>query len=575
MPENKEIPMEMRLLLAFVLMGLVLYLTPRLYKQPPPPPEAQPGASQTQAVLPGKTGETAKEAARPAPPPLAPAAQVPGQIQANGEQDFTIDTDLFQVKFSNRGAVVESWILKKYKDSANQPLDLVNPRALGKVPAPFSLAFKGQPPAANLDQALYRVEHPTPLAVRFEYSDGHVDVKKTFKFLPNSYLVAVDSEVTQNGSPVPHALSWRGGFGDSKVANLANYQAALYYDLSNSKLVVEPVKNAKDGPATSIGQYSFAGLQDQYFAGVFLPEGRSQVELTEFADTIPNASNSNEQRVGASVGGEGSNQFTFFPGPKDYDLLHDINPKLDTLIDWGWFEILAKPLFLVLNWTAHKLTHNYGWAIILATIAINIVLFPLKITGMKSSKKMQAIQPLVAEINEKYKGIPVRDPRQAEKNQEVMALYKKYGINPLGGCFPMLLQIPFFYAYYKVLNVSIEMRGAGFLWVHDLSQPETGLFASLGTPIRLLPLILVLTQFISQKMTPPSPGVDPSQQKMMMFMPLMMGFFFYGASSGLVLYWLTSNLVGVAQQWLLNRTTAVPVIEPVKPAPKKKAGSKR
>jgi YidC/Oxa1 family membrane protein insertase len=572
---KKEIPMELRLLLAFVLMGLVLYLTPRLYKQPPPVPEAKPGASQTQSLPPGKTGQTAQEAAQPAPlPAVASATPIPGQIQASQEQDFTVDTDLFQVRFSNRGAVVQSWILKNYKDSAKQPLDLVNARALGKVPAPFSLAFKGQPPAANLDQALYRVERPSPLAVRFEYSDGHVDVKKTFKFLPHSYLVAIDSEVSQNGSPVPHGLSWRGGFGDSKVANL-NYQTAVYYDLSNSKLVTEPVKNAKDGPATSIGQYSFAGLQDQYFAGVFLPEGRSQVELTEFSDAIPNKSNSDEQRVGASVGGEGSNQFTFFPGPKDYDLLHDINPKLDTLIDWGWFYFLAKPLFLVVNWTAHNLTHNYGWAIILSTIGINIVLFPLKITGMKSSKKMQAIQPLVAAINEKYKGLPVRDPRQADKNQEVMALYKKYGINPLGGCLPMLLQIPFFYAYYKVLNVSIEMRGAGFLWVHDLSQPESGFFSGLGTPIRLLPIILVLTQFISQKMTPLNPGVDPSQQKMMMFMPLMMGFFFYGLSSGLVLYYLTSNLVGVAQQWLLNRTTAVPVIEAVKPAPKKKAGSKR
>ena len=275
------------------------------------------------------------------------------------------------------------------------------------------------------------------------------------------------------------------------------------------------------------------------------------------------------------MGGEGSNRFTFFPGPKDYDLLHQINPKLDTLIDWGWFEILAKPLFLVLKWTANRLTHNYGWAIVLVTIGINIVLFPLKITGMKSSKKMQAIQPLVNSINEKYKGIPARDPRQADKNTEVMALYKKYGINPLGGCLPMLLQIPFFYAYYRVLSVSIEMRGASWLWIHDLAQPETGFFAHLGTPLRLLPLILIVTQFFSQKMTPPSPGVDPAQQKMMMFMPLMMGFIFYGVSSGLVLYWLTSNLVGVAQQWLLNRQTPAPVVEMPKPSPKKKTGTKR
>jgi YidC/Oxa1 family membrane protein insertase len=196
------------------------------------------------------------------------------------------------------------------------------------------------------------------------------------------------------------------------------------------------------------------------------------------------------------------------------------------------------------------------------------VLFPLKITSMKSAKKMQAIQPLVNAINEKYKGMPVRDPRQQEKQAEIMDLYKKYGINPLGGCIPMLLQIPFFIAYYKVLSVSIELRGANFLWVHDLSQPET-------LPVRLLPVVLVLTQFLSQKMTPPSPGADPAQQKMMMFMPLVMGYMFYFASSGLVLYWLTGNIVGIAQQWVLNRKTPAPVVEAPKPAPKKKVGSKR
>ncbi|HKD08325.1 MAG TPA: membrane protein insertase YidC [Bryobacteraceae bacterium] len=574
MAQKKELTMEMRLLLAFLLMGLVLFVTPYFYKQPPSTAAKQGPAPAQTAANAGKTEAAAPEAAKP-PAPTAPAAEIPGQIQGSEEQEFTIDTDLFQVRFSNRGAVVRSWVLKKYKDAAKKPVDLVNPRALAKVPAPFSLYFKGQPPIANLDQALFSVHRPDPLTVIFEYSDGHTGVKKSFKFAQNSYLVAVDSQVTQNGMQVPHSLGWRGGFGDSTVANPVSAQTAVYYDVNNSKLVVQPAKNAKDGPVSATGQYSFAGLQDSYFAGVFLPEGRSQVEITEFADTVANANNSDEQRVGAAVGGEGVNRFTFFPGPKDYDLLHEINPKLDTLIDWGWFEFLAKPLFLILKWTANRLTHNYGWAIVLVTIGINIVLFPLKITGMKSSKKMQAIQPLVNAINEKYKGIPARDPRQAEKNSEVMALYKKYGINPLGGCLPMLLQIPFFYAYYRVLSVSIEMRGASFLWIHDLAQPETGFFAGLGTPLRLLPLILILTQFLSQKMTPPTPGVDPAQQKMMMFMPLMMGFVFYGVSSGLVLYWLTSNLVGVAQQWLLNRQTPAPVVEVPKPSPKKKTGTKR
>ena len=574
MAEKKELTMEIRLLLAFVLMGLVLYITPYFYKQPAAPPAAsKSGAAQTQTPAPPQPETAANaSAATPAPVSAAAAAEIPGQVQADKEETFTIETDYYRVEFSNRGAVVLSWVLKNFLDRERRPLDLVNTRALPKVPAPFSVAFKGTPPVADLDKALYRVQRPDMLTVNFEYSDGRTDVKKSFKLAPKSYLVAVSSQVSQNGAPVPHGLAWRGGFGDSTVVNPASTQSALFYDLSNSKLVVKPVKDAKDGPVSSAGQYSFAGLQDAYFAAVFLPEGRSLVELTEFSDTVANASNADEQRVGASVGGEGSNTFTLFAGPKDYDLLHKINPKLDTLIDWGWFEIIAKPLFLILNWTADHVIHNYGWAIILVTIAINTVLFPLKITSMKSAKKMQAIQPLVAQLNDKYKGIPVRDPRQAEKNEELMALYKKYGINPLGGCLPMLLQIPFFIAYYKVLSVSIELRGASFLWVHDISQPEAGFFGGLGAPIRLLPVILVLTQFISQKMTPPSPGVDPTQQKMMMFMPLMMGFFFYGASAGLVLYWLTSNLAGIAQQWILNRNTPVPVVDT---GPKKKGGPKR
>jgi YidC/Oxa1 family membrane protein insertase len=159
---------------------------------------------------------------------------------------------------------------------------------------------------------------------------------------------------------------------------------------------------------------------------------------------------------------------------------------------------------------------------------------------------MQALQPQIAVINEKYKNIPMRDPRQQQKNEETMALYKKNGANPLGGCLPMLIQMPFLFAFYKVLSVSMEMRSASWFWVHDLSQPES-------IAIRVLPLLLIITGFIMQKMTPTAGG-DPAQQKMMAFMPLMMGFFFWKASSGLVLYWLTGNIVGIAQQFFFNKT---------------------
>jgi YidC/Oxa1 family membrane protein insertase len=286
------------------------------------------------------------------------------------------------------------------------------------------------------------------------------------------------------------------------------------------------------------------------------------MELTTFSDNVPDVDGKDEPRVGAAVGGEAVNNFNFFAGPKDMDLLRTVDPKLEQLIDWGWFGIIAKPLFLVLNYTADKLTHNWGWAIILVTIAINTVLFPLKITSMKSSRKMQGIQPEVAALNAKYKNLKMNDPKKAEQNQELMDLYKKHGINPVGGCLPMLLQLPFVFAFYKVLSVTIEMRGASWLWVTDLSQPET-------IALRVLPILLIVTQFLQQRMTP-SPGMDPTQQKMMLIMPLFLGYVFYYYASGLVLYWLTGNLVGILQQVALNRLMPSPAAPPSKTGPPKK-----
>jgi YidC/Oxa1 family membrane protein insertase len=223
---------------------------------------------------------------------------------------------------------------------------------------------------------------------------------------------------------------------------------------------------------------------------------------------------------------------------------------------------------MALHWTADNFIHNYGWAIVVVTIVINFILFPLKVSSMRSMKKMQALQPQVTAISEKYKGISVRDPRAADKNAELMDLYKKNGVNPAGGCLPMALQIPFFIAFYKVLSVSIEMRGASWLWVSDLSTYEQ-------MPIHVLPVIMIVSQFVQQKMTPTSATVDPAQQKMMLFMPLVFGFMFYNLPSGVVLYYLTSNLVGIAQQWFFNKTvTAKDLPQPPASSGKKRNGKK-
>jgi YidC/Oxa1 family membrane protein insertase len=558
---KKELSTEMRLLIAFLLMGLVLFVTPYLYK-----PANSTAPTATQSITPQKAVELAKP---PAPAPVATPRQIAssesaGPEQAAKEETFVVDTPIFRATFSNRGAGVRSWVLKKYKDLNGKELELVNQSALAKVPKPLSFEFRDQHPSTDLTQALF-VATPTSdnLGIDYEYSDGKLLARKSFRFAKNSYQSQVTSEVIQNGVQIPHVLSWRGGFGDPTIHNAASAERNVYS--AEGRLKTKTAKDAKNGPVTESGPFAFAGIEDSFFASVFLPKGTGNIELVTYSDSVPTPPDNKEiAYVGAGVGSGGINQFSLFVGPKDTDLLRQVDPRLEQLIDWGrFFGFIAKPLFFALNWTNDRLTHNFGWAIVLVTIAINILTFPFRLTSLRSSKKMQALQPEVARINERYKGLSLRDPKKAEQNQEMMALYKKHGVNPVGGCVPMLLQIPFFIAYYTVLTVAIELRGAEWLWVHDLSRPEQ-------LAIRVLPVLLIVTQFLTQRLTPPSPGVDPSQQKMMMFMPLVLGFMFYYASAGLVLYWLTGNLVAIVQQWIMNRVTKVPVIETARPVSKTK-----
>ncbi len=553
---TKEISMELRLLLAFILMGVVLFLTPYFYKSSIPPQQARKTTPPAQST---KTAEPPKSEAQAAVPPAA------GRVTAEAEQSYTVETDVYRITFTNRGAVVRSWLLKKHLSHAGKPLELVNTAA--KTPGPFAFHFPDRKPGADLNQALYRAEQSADgLGIAFEYADGNVVARKSFKFHKNSYLSQIQSQVSDNGKPIVQQLAWRGGFGDLAVPNPAAAEQTVHFDLGSGKLIKNTAKSAKDGPVTASGQFSFAGLEDTYFAAVFLPETSSGIQITTFSDSAPTVLDQKEQPfAGAAVGEGGTNRFALFVGPKDLDLLRSVHPRLEQLVDFGWFAFLAKPLFLIVNWANDHIVHNYGWAIILVTIALNFALFPLKISSMKSMKKMQALQPQIAAINEKYRNVSLRDPRKQQQNQEVMELYKKHGVNPAGGCVPMLLQIPFFIAFYKVFTVSVEMRGANWLWVTDLSQPES-------LPIHLLPILMIASQFIMQKMTPTS-GADPSQQRMMMLMPLVFGFMFYNLSSGLVLYYLTSNLVGIAQQWFFNKTAvAAQVAQSVQP--KKKSNRK-
>src|SRR5579884_1551604 len=436
-------PMEARVLLACFLVILVLFLTPYIYKPTAPGP-VQKGTNPKPAVATVQPPAPATPPASTAEPePVAPPA---GQVSAASEKTYLISTDLYDIQFSNRGAVVRSWTLKKYSDHAGKPLELVNQQSLGVTGAPFEYRFD-HATATDPNTALFAAT-PTPdkLGIDFEYSDGKSVFRKSFRFAKDSYLSQITSEAEQNGQPLPHLLVWRGGFGDLSVHNAPGTEHALYFDVPNNKLVVHSAKDAKKGPVISRGDYSFAGLEDTYFAAVFLPKQEGSLQFESLADTVKQ-----DQFVGVAVGGDPVNRFAAFVGPKDTNILGAVDPKLKQLIDWGWFWFIAKPLFYAMNWTNEKVTHNYGWAIILITIVINLVLMPLRFTSLKSARKMQSLQPKIKAINDKYKNISLRDPKKAEQNQEIMDLYKREGVNPTAGCLPMLVQLPVLYAVYRVL----------------------------------------------------------------------------------------------------------------------------
>jgi len=544
----------------------VLLVSQYLFKPAPGP----------KPVVPMNDKTAAKVVEKPAPASNAPGPTVaPGtgnQIQASAETTHDIDTALYHIVFTNRGGVVKSWVLKKFQDNDGKPLQLINTAATS-VPLPFAIEVTGQKLTVDPNTVLYQ---PKPTGngtgIDYDFSDGKTTIHKSFVFDRDSYLAEVKSQVLENNTPVPHLLMWRGGFGDPKVRNAASTEHTVRYDAGASKLITKTTKDAKNGPITDTGNYTFGGLEDNFFAAVALPNDGSSLEVRTYSDELkPPNEDKAVPYVGAGVSTGSQNDLSLFVGPKDIDILKKVNSKLAQIVDWGFFGIIAKPLFMWLNWVNDHWTNNYGWAIILVTLIINLALFPFRLSSLKSARKMQKMQPQIQAINAKYKNVGLRDPKKSEQNEEVMALYKKEGVNPVGGCLPMLVQLPFFYAFYRVLAIAIELRHAPWLWVPDLSVAET-------LPIHLLPIIMIATQFFTQRLTPAA-GVDPNQQKMMMMMPLMFGFMFYSASAGLVLYWLTGNVVGIVQQLVINRFMPTSTPPPAAPAlagksPVKRPGNK-
>ncbi|HEX3352712.1 MAG TPA: membrane protein insertase YidC [Terriglobales bacterium] len=559
-PNPQQDPgMERRLLLVFALTFLVIILFQPLLKKYLPQPATPPAQTQAPAAQPTQPAQPVPPQQAQASPPVATASSK----QAASETQTVIENDLYRVTFSNRGAEVKSWILKKYDDDHGKPLDLVS-KAAEKFGYPLSLWTYDETQRNKLNSALYVASESgnlsAPATVTFEYADQDVAVRKTFSF-DHSYVIHTEVSVVAKGSQVTAFPMWPAGFGDQQSP--ASYAASRIEHQYNDKTERLDIKKISGG-ATVPGPFNWAGVVDQYFAAVFLPDdpqSAAAVSLRNPVDIPKDWRNPNPQEtikadvLGVAVGNlRGATEDRLYVGPKSLGVLESISvptvigapQDLRSLVNFGFFGVIARPLFLWLKWTYEKVIHNWGWAIAIQTLIINLALLPLRISSMKSALKMQKVAPQIKAIQEKYKKYSMRDPRKQEMNQEVSALYKAEGVNPVGGCLPMVIQMPFLFAYYSMLGAALDLRHASWLWIHDLSSPD---------PWHLLPIGIIITMLLTQRMTP-QPGMDPSQQKMMTFMmPLMLGVISWNLAAGLCLYWSEGNLIAIAQQAVMNRTS--------------------
>ena len=511
----------------------------------------------------------------------APAAGLAGQhasqdaspVQAAAEQPIVVENELYRITFSNRGAQVTSWILKKYKDNDHvHPLDLVNQKAAATYGYPLSLYSYDQGLRTRLAKALYVVSTgdapgapapthlTTPGTLTFTYSGGGLNVTKTFSF-DQSYVLHAKVSVTQNGAPVSAQLAWPSGLGDQ--ATLPQFAGGMLDTLLNDK--PEQIAPKKvSGNETLHGDYGWAGVSDLYFAAVFLPDNPGQTELVTLHNTIdvprnlkkPDGESDRASVLGAAVGTFGPTDASpfetrIFAGPKALGVLSAIRgtgggPTLEKVVSFGWWSVISKPLFLLLHWLHDHIVANWGWAILILTLMLNVLMLPTRVMMMRSSLKMQRIQPQMDAIKARYAKYKATDPKRQEMNKEVFDLQKKEGVNMFGGCLPMLLQWPLLFGFYRMLSNVIELRQAHWLWLPDLSSPD---------PYHILPIFFIISMFAVQWLTP-SPGVDPQQQRMMaLTMPAVFGFMTWNIGSGLALYWACSNVLGIVQQGVMNRTS--------------------
>jgi YidC/Oxa1 family membrane protein insertase len=526
-----------------------------------------PNTPQTSAPLGSQPlAQTAPAAGLPAAGQSASVSKVPA-VQASAESTTTVENELYRITFTNRGAQVTSWILKKFKDSDAKPLNLVHTQAAEQFGYPLSLYTYDAALTDGLRKVLY-VPSTTgtltaPGTLTFNYSDGTTQVRKTFSF-DETYVLHADVEVTRNGAPIRALISWPGGFGDQD--NQQSYGGAQFDTYRNGKDEHIAPKKVSGGDTIN-GPIDWAGVSDPFFAAIFLPERPDTASVAtmhnqlDVAKTIrrtgigsgsPAKSSIEVPILGAALGDtSGRTQTRIYVGPKAISVLkaiHAADPKvtLEPLLEFGFWGAIGKYLFLSLQFIHAHVVSNWGWSIVILTVLINILMLPFRIKTMQNGLKMQRIQPQMNEIKEKYKKYNATDPKKNEMNAEIMKLQKDNGVNMFGGCIPTLITLPLLYAFFTMLPRVVELRQAHWLWLPDLQSPD---------PWHILPIAMVVSQFLVQFYTP-SPGVDPQQQKMMAFMmPAVSGYFTWTYGSGLALYWAVGNLISIAQQAVMNRTS--------------------
>ena len=458
--------------------------------------------------------------------------------QRGSEKKIFIDTGYAVVTLSNIGGVVTSWKLSGFGDDDGNPIELVKQ---GLEMKPLSLEFSSADATKKINKTVFEVNAPAKIMLSEKNRDAEVlfvhslatgfEIKKKIVFHYNSHRADMEVSLSHSGSSVKGSafgIGWY-GLGDIKD-KMYSYDGPVIY-IDGKRLTKTPDMDKEN---VYEGKIEWAGLTNRYYCVAFFPEDReAKMTQREVEDDIY----SNTLQL-VSPGSGKPISFYMYAGPKMVSELKKQNRGFQKVINYGWFDIIAKPIYRVMVWLHDSVFYNFGWAIIVITVVIKILFFPLTQKSFQSMSKMRKLQPQMKILQERYKN------DKTKMNEELMLLYRKHKVNPLAGCLPIFLQIPVFIALYKVLLESIELKGADFIWwIHDLSLKD---------PYYVTPLLMGLSMFLQQKLSPQAN--DPVQRNMMLLMPVVFTVMFINFPSGLVIYWLVNNILSIAQQWYVNRS---------------------